>query len=380
MRDHAPASIVTLPTAAISIEQVERRSDILRPPEMRIAIRSGLSPGATGCERYMIGSSGIDSGMTGPTNDRRSAIESVAVTLPVSSGARADQVRGASPGAGAESAADALHGFLQAVAKVPLLRAHEEVDLAKRVERGDLGAKQKMVESNLRLVVWIAKNYRNQGLPFPDLIQEGTLGLVRAVEKFDYRRGHKLSTYATWWIRQAIVRALADKARTIRIPVHVVEKVHKIGRAKSRLVMELGHEPTPEEIAEVTDIDPEDVTFIQYATQAPVSLDTPIGDGNESRLGHFIADDRSESPYELLAESVARQVLSCALRNLPQRERQVLELRYGLYDEAPRTYEEIGCALGVTRERIRQLESRSLERLRTHDDARHVWAALDESP
>ena len=340
----------------------------------------------------MIGRRGIDSSMTEPTNDRLLALENVAgtphkptyiegeVAPPVPNGVRGDNRRSASAGAVAEPATDALQGFLKAIAKVRLLSAHEEVDLAKRVERGDLGAKQKMVESNLRLVVWIAKSYRNQGLPFPDLIQEGAVGLVRAVEKFDYRRGHKFSTYATWWIRQAIVRALADKARTIRIPVHVVEKVSKIGRARSRLVTELGREPTPEEIAEVTAIDPEDVTFIQHATQATVSLDTPVGDGDESQLAHFIADDRAESPYERVAESVARQALSRALRNLPQRERQVLELRYGLYDENPRTYEEIGRALGVTRERIRQVERRSLERLRTHDDVRYVRAGLDESP
>jgi RNA polymerase primary sigma factor len=340
----------------------------------------------------MIGGRGIDSSMTEPANDRRSAFENLAVTPqkrtridgevapPGSNGARGDDLRRASAGAVAEPATDALQGFLAAIAKVRLLRAHEEVDLAKRVERGDLGAKQKMVESNLRLVVWIAKSYRNQGLPFPDLIQEGALGLVRAVEKFDYRRGHKFSTYATWWIRQAIVRALADKARTIRIPVHVVEKVNKIGSATSRLVTELGREPTPEEIAEVTNIDPADVTFIQCATRAPVSLDMPVGDGDESQLGHFIADDRAESPYARVAEGVARQTLSCALQNLPRRERQVLELRYGLYDETPRTYDEIGRALGVTRERIRQVESRSLERLRTHEDVRYVWAALDESP
>jgi RNA polymerase primary sigma factor len=196
---------------------------------------------------------------------------------------------------------DSLQLFLKDIGKVRLLTAQEEVDLAKRIERGDLDAKQKMVESNLRLVVSIAKNYRNQGLPFLDLIQEGTLGLVRAAEKFDYRKGFKFSTYATWWIRQAIARALADKARTIRIPVHVVEKLNKIGRAERKLVTELGREPTPEEIAEVTGIDPEEVDQIKRSAQAPVSLEKPVGDEEESEFGQFIADEKAESPFERAA-------------------------------------------------------------------------------
>src|SRR5256714_1208108 len=196
---------------------------------------------------------------------------------------------------------DSLQLFLKDIGKVRLLTAQEEVDLAKRIERGDLDAKQKMVESNLRLVVSIAKNYRNQGLPFLDLIQEGTLGLVRAAEKFDYRKGFKFSTYATWWIRQAIARALADKARTIRIPVHVVEKLNKIGRAERKLVTELGREPTPEEIAEVTGIDPEEVDSIKRSAQAPVSLEKPVGDEEESEFGQFIADEKAESPFERAA-------------------------------------------------------------------------------
>jgi RNA polymerase primary sigma factor len=279
----------------------------------------------------------------------------------------------------AEPATDALDAFLNDISAVPLLRAHEEVELAKRIERGDVVAKQKLVESNLRLVVWIARTYRHQGLQFLDLIQEGTLGLVRAAEKFDHRRGYKFSTYATWWIRQAIVRALADKARTIRIPVHVVEKVNRIGTAKRQLVTQLGREPTAEEIAEATGIDSADVTFIQLATQAPVSLDAPDGDEEESPLGHRIVDERAESPYERAAESLARQALRCALGELPRRERQVLELRYGLRGESPRTYEEIGRSLGVTRERIRQLERRSLERLRSQDTLRRVWAGFADT-
>ena len=270
---------------------------------------------------------------------------------------------------------DSLQLFLKDIGKVRLLTAQEEVDLAKRIERGDLDAKQKMVESNLRLVVSIAKNYRNQGLPFLDLIQEGTLGLVRAAEKFDYRKGFKFSTYATWWIRQAIARALADKARTIRIPVHVVEKLNKIGRAERKLVTELGREPTPEEIAEVTGIEPEEVDSIKRSAQAPVSLEKPVGDEEESEFGQFIADERAESPYERAAEILTKEALREALENLSYRERRVLELRYGLGGEHPRTLDEVGRTFNVTRERIRQIESRSLQKLKTSteiDDLREI--------
>ena len=260
---------------------------------------------------------------------------------------------------------DSLQLFLKDIGKVRLLTAQEEVDLAKRIERGDLDAKQKMVESNLRLVVSIAKNYRNQGLPFLDLIQEGTLGLVRAAEKFDYRKGFKFSTYATWWIRQAIARALADKARTIRIPVHVVEKLNKIGRAERKLVTELGREPTADEIAEVTGIDPEEVDSIKRSAQAPVSLEKPVGDEEESEFGQFIADERAESPYERAAEILTKEALREALENLSYRERRVLELRYGLGGEHPRTLDEVGRTFNVTRERIRQIENQSLKKLQT---------------
>ena len=260
---------------------------------------------------------------------------------------------------------DSLQLFLKDIGKVRLLTAQEEVDLAKRIERGDLDAKQKMVESNLRLVVSIAKNYRNQGLPFLDLIQEGTLGLVRAAEKFDYRKGFKFSTYATWWIRQAIARALADKARTIRIPVHVVEKLNKIGRAERKLVTELGREPTADEIAEVTGIDPEEVDSIKRSAQAPVSLEKPVGDEEESEFGQFIADERAESPYERAAEILTKEALREALENLSYRERRVLELRYGLGGEHPRTLDEVGRTFNVTRERIRQIENQSLKKLQS---------------
>ena len=258
---------------------------------------------------------------------------------------------------------DSLQLFLKDIGKVRLLTAQEEVALAKGIERGDLEAKQKMVESNLRLVVSIAKNYRNQGLPFLDLIQEGTFGLVRAAEKFDYRKGFKFSTYATWWIRQAVARALADKARTIRIPVHIVEKLNRIGRAERSLVTELGREPTPEEIAEVAGTEPEEVDSIKRSAQAPVSLEKPVGDEEESEFGQFIADEKAESPYGRAADILTKEALREALENLSYRERRVLELRYGLGGDHPRTLDEVGRTFNVTRERIRQIENQSLKKL-----------------
>jgi RNA polymerase primary sigma factor len=263
-----------------------------------------------------------------------------------------------------EMTTDSLQLFLKDIGKQSLLNAEEEVVLAKRIERGDLDAKRKMVESNLRLVVSIAKKYRNQGLPFLDLIQEGTLGLVRAAEKFDYRKGFRFSTYATWWIRQAIARALADKARTIRIPVHVVEKLNKIGRAERKLIAELGHDPTAEEIAEVTGIEPEEVESIKRSAQVPVSLETPVGDEEESELGQFIADEHAESPYDRAAGSLAHEALAHALGRLDHRERRILALRYGLDGEHPRTLDDVGRMFNITRERIRQIENRSLKTLR----------------
>jgi RNA polymerase primary sigma factor len=271
--------------------------------------------------------------------------------------------RKAAPEFKAEGTTDGLQLFLKDIGRVRLLTAQQEVALAKAIERGDLHAKQKMVESNLRLVVSIAKNYRNQGLPFLDLIQEGTIGLVRAAEKFDYRRGYKFSTYATWWIRQAIARALADKARTIRIPVHIVEKLNKIRRADRSLVTALGREPTPEEISEVTGIDPEEIGSIKRSAQAPISLEKPVGEEDESEFGQFIADEHAESPYDRAVENLTNQALRVALEALSYRERRVLELRYGLAGQDPRTLDQVGRAFNVTRERIRQIESQSLRKL-----------------
>jgi RNA polymerase primary sigma factor len=267
---------------------------------------------------------------------------------------------------------DSLQLFLKDIGKVRLLSAQEEVDLAKRIWRGDLDAKRKMVESNLRLVVSIAKNYRNQGLPFLDLIQEGTIGLVRAAEKFDYRKGFKFSTYATWWIRQAVARALADKARTIRMPVHIVEKLNKIGRAERKLVTGLGREPTTEEIAEVTGIEPEEVDSIRRSAQAPISLEKPVGDEEQFEFGQLIADEHAESPFERAVELLTKEALRTALENLSYRERRVLELRYGLGGEHPCTLDEVGRTFNVTRERIRQIENQSLKKLQNLREAQQL--------
>jgi RNA polymerase primary sigma factor len=279
-----------------------------------------------------------------------------------------------------EGTTDALQLFLKSIGKVPLLSADEEVDLAKRIERGSLAAKQKMIESNLRLVVSIAKKYRNQGLPFLDLIQEGAIGLVRAAEKFDYRRGFKFSTYATWWIRQAIARALADKARTIRIPIHIVEKLNQIGRAERKLVTRLGRDPTAEEISEMTGIDTGEVESIKRSAQAPISLEKPVGDEEQSEFGQLIADEHAESPYDRAAEILTNEALHEALANLSHRERRVLELRYGLRGEYPRTLDQVGNTFNVTRERIRQIESRALIKLRYLHEAQNLRDDTADQP
>jgi RNA polymerase primary sigma factor len=262
-----------------------------------------------------------------------------------------------------EVSTDALQLFLKDIGKVPLLTAAQEVELAKRIERGDHTAKQTMVESNLRLVVSIAKNYRNQGLPFLDLIQEGTIGLVRAAEKFDHRKGFKFSTYATWWIRQAVARALADKSRTIRMPVHVVEKLNKIGRAERKLVSELGREPLAEEIALELEFEVDEVDQIRRSSQTPISLEKPVGDDEESEFGHFLADERASAPDEAAETSLRKETLRRILSMLSARERRVLELRYGLNGQHPRTLDEVGRTFNVTRERVRQIENQSLKKL-----------------
>ena len=271
-----------------------------------------------------------------------------------------------------EVSTDALQLFLKDVGKVDLLTAAQEVELAKRIERGDHRAKQEMVEANLRLVVSIAKRYRNQGLPFLDLIQEGTIGLVRAAEKFDYRKGFKFSTYATWWIRQAVARALADKGRTIRMPVHIVEKLNKIVRSERKLRGELGREPLAAEIARDLDLTPDEVDQIRRTAQSPVSLEKPVGDEEESEFGHFLTDESEPLPDEAAERTLRRETLLKILGTLSEREREVIQLRYGLDGRAPLTLDEVGRAFNVTRERIRQIEHHTLKKLRALADAQKL--------
>ena len=268
-----------------------------------------------------------------------------------------------------EPSLDSLRLYLREIGRVPLLTADQEVTLAKRIERGDMGAKTEMIEANLRLVVSIAKGYLGRGLSFLDLIQEGSLGLIRAVEKFDYRKGFKFSTYATWWIRQAVTRAIADKARTIRIPVHMVEKLNKVVHIERQLVQRLGREPLPDEIAEELEMTTEEVREILRMAQLPVSLEKPIGEEEESELGDFVQDDAAESPFDSASLNLRREDIDKALESLPDRERKVIELRFGLKGEQPRTLEEVGRAFGVTRERIRQIENNTLKKLESLPEA-----------
>jgi len=259
---------------------------------------------------------------------------------------------------------DGLQLFLKDIGRIQLLTAAREVELAKRIEAGDMRAKQAMIEANLRLVVSIAKRHRNQGLPFLDLIQEGTIGLVRAVEKFDWRRGYKFSTYATWWISQAVTRAVADKGRTIRMPVHIVDKHNKIVRTERKLRSELHRDPTTFEIALDLEIPCDQVEQIMRSAQAPVSLERPIGDEEETEFGQILTDENSPLPEDVADETFRTELLHRVLAALTHRERRILELRYGLAGEIPRTLDEVGQAFNVTRERIRQIENQSLKKLR----------------
>ena len=259
---------------------------------------------------------------------------------------------------------DPVRMYLKEIGRVPLLTAEEEVELAKRIEQGDEEAKRRLAEANLRLVVSIAKRYVGRGMLFLDLIQEGNLGLLKAVEKFDYRKGYKFSTYATWWIRQAITRAIADQARTIRIPVHMVETINKLIRVSRQLLQELGREPTPEEIAAEMGLPVERVREIMRIAQEPVSLETPIGEEEDSHLGDFIEDQEAPSPPEAASQSMLREQLEGVLDTLNPREKKVLRLRFGLDDGKQRTLEEVGQQFGVTRERIRQIEAKALRKLR----------------
>lgn len=272
---------------------------------------------------------------------------------------------------------DPVRMYLKEIGKVPLLSAEEEIEYAQRMEEGDEEAKKRLAEANLRLVVSIAKRYVGRGMQFLDLIQEGNLGLIKAVEKFDYRKGYKFSTYATWWIRQAITRAIADQARTIRIPVHMVETINKLVRVQRQLLQELGREPSPEEIAETMDIPVERVREIQKISQEPVSLETPIGEEEDSHLGDFIHDDNVPVPAEAAASTLLKEQLVEVLGTLTDREQKVLRLRFGMDDGRARTLEEVGKEFNVTRERIRQIEAKALRKLRHPSRSRKLKDYLD---
>jgi RNA polymerase primary sigma factor len=274
-----------------------------------------------------------------------------------------------------EPSLDSLRLYLRSIGRVPLLTADEEVALAKRIERGDITAKQHMVEANLRLVVSIAKGYVGRGLTLLDLIQEGSLGLIRAVEKFDYRRGYKFSTYATWWIRQAVTRSLADKGRTIRIPVHMVERLNKLLHAERRLIQTLGREPSPAELAGELDCSVREVREVMRITQQPISLEKPVGEEEDSALADFVEDASAASPFEIASESLRRESITRVLASLPRREREVIEMRYGIVGGRSRTLEEVGRAFNITRERVRQIENRTLKKLQTLPDAQQLREA-----
>ena len=272
---------------------------------------------------------------------------------------------------------DPVRMYLKEIGKVPLLSAEEEIELAKKMEQGDENAKKRLAEANLRLVVSIAKRYVGRGMLFLDLIQEGNLGLIKAVEKFDYRKGYKFSTYATWWIRQAITRAIADQARTIRIPVHMVETINKLIRVSRQLLQELGRDPTPEEIAEEMDMPVDRVREILKISQEPVSLETPIGEEEDSHLGDFIQDDNVPVPADAAAFTLLKEQLVEVLGTLTEREQKVLRLRFGLDDGRARTLEEVGKEFNVTRERIRQIEAKALRKLRHPSRSRKLKDYLD---
>jgi RNA polymerase primary sigma factor len=341
-------------------------AEVLETDEAKGLLESGRESGSLSTEEIALalGELELDAAQM---DDFYHALEELQIEIVDGSGDADEREQEAEPAR--EVSTDSLQLFLKDIGKVDLLTAAQEVELAKRIERGEHKAKQEMVEANLRLVVSIAKKYRNQGLPFLDLIQEGTIGLVRAAEKFDHRKGFKFSTYATWWIRQAVARALADKARTIRMPVHIVEKLNKIVRSERKLRAELGREPTAFEIGLDVELDADEVEQIRRSSQAPVSLEKPVGDEEESEFGHFLTDESEPLPEEAAEVEMRKATLKRVLNTLSVRERRVLELRYGLNGEHPCTLDEVGRAFNVTRERIRQIENQSLKKLRALADS-----------
>jgi RNA polymerase primary sigma factor len=351
----------------------EGRTDVLESEHVKRLIETGRAAGSLTADEIAVGLEGLELDAV-QIDDFYQALEDLKIEV-VDAGSDDDKADD-QPDLDAHDApavsTDSLQLFLKDIGKVALLTAAQEVELAKRIERGDHRAKQEMVEANLRLVVSIAKKYRNQGLPFLDLIQEGTIGLVRAAEKFDYRKGFKFSTYATWWIRQAVARALADKARTIRMPVHVVEKLNKIVRTERKLRAEKGREPYSFEIARELELAEDEVDQIRRSAQAPVSLEKPVGDEDESEFGHFLTDDNVPLPDEAAETMMRKETLKAILGTLSSRERQVLELRYGLDGQHPRTLDEVGRTFNVTRERIRQIENQSLKKLRALADSQKL--------
>src|SRR4051794_901502 len=346
-------------------ERIKSIAEVLEREEAKSLLESGRVSGSLSTEEIAraLGELELDAAQM---DEFYSALEELHIEV-VDNGAEEPDAEPAPEAR--EVSTDSLQLFLKDIGKVDLLTAAQEVELAKRIERGEHSAKQEMVEANLRLVVSIAKRYRNQGLPFLDLIQEGTIGLVRAAEKFDHRKGFKFSTYATWWIRQAVARALADKGRTIRMPVHIVEKLNKIVRSERKLRAELGREPTSLEIARDVELTPDEVEQIRRSSQAPVSLEKPVGDDEESEFGHFLTDESEPLPDEAAEVEMRKATLGRVLESLSARERRVLELRYGLNGEHPRTLDEVGKTFNVTRERIRQIENQSLKKLRALADS-----------
>jgi len=311
------------------------------------------------------------------SNDEQDGAEETEETLVLGAAVRGrlEGVRRAELDLAVEPSLDSLRLYLRAIGRVPLLSAVEEVALAKRIERGDMSAKTHMVEANLRLVVSIAKGYVGRGLTLLDLIQEGSLGLIRAVEKFDYRRGYKFSTYATWWIRQAVTRSLADKGRTIRIPVHMVERLNKLIHTERRLIQQLGREPTVAELATELECSVRDVREVMRIAQQPVSLEKPVGEEDDSALADFVEDVSAASPFEIASEALRRENVMRVLATLPGREREVIEMRYGIVGGRARTLEEVGRAFNITRERVRQIENRTLKKLQTLPDAQQLREA-----